>query len=143
MKQVTKTGRRNGIIIGALVVLALLIYSELSGITSVFSRKDLKVVSFESVSAASEPKQGSLKPPEPKSSLPHQKDGGPFVTINTLHVLLKFNDDFKDCQSFSRGSSHDPIKALIDGAEQSNCIAIEQGLLITAEGHKEEVSSKR
>jgi len=130
--QVTKTGRRNGIIIGALVVLALLIYSELSGITSIFSRKDLKVVSFESVSAASD-----------KSSLPHQKDGGPFVTINTLHVLLKFNDDFKDCQSFSRGSSHDPIKALIDGAEQSNCIAIEQGLLITTEGHKEEVSSKR
>ena len=59
----------------------------------------------------------------------------------TLYVLLKFNEDFKDCQSFTRGSSHDPIKALIDGAEQSNCIMIEQGLLITAEGPKEEVKT--
>jgi len=58
----------------------------------------------------------------------------------SLYVLLKFNDDFKDCQSFSRGSSHDPIRSLMDGAVQSNCIMIEQGLLITAEGPKEEVN---
>ena len=57
-----------------------------------------------------------------------------------LYVILESKDPFQDCQSFSRGSSHDPIAALLENAEQAGCIQITAGMLFHAEGPEAEVS---
>lgn len=57
-----------------------------------------------------------------------------------LYVILESKDPFQDCQSFSRGSSHDPIAALLENAEQAGCIQITAGMLFHAEGPESEVS---
>ena len=116
-----KTGRRNGIFIGALVVLALLIYSELSGTTSFFSNKEiteLKLVSFEDEKSSLAP-QASAGPGLPPSPPHHKNDGG-------LFIIIKAREDHL-CGDFETRSTN-PVSALSNQGP-ARCMAVDMGLL--------------
>lgn len=109
MKQSPDSGRRNGIIIGCLVVFALILYFGLNSTSSGGSSTELKLVHD----------TGPSKPPSPPSPPYHKDDGG-------LFVIIKEREDHQ-CGTFSTQSTN-PVSAMTNESP-TTCLAISMGLL--------------